>query len=76
MLKIEHVVVEELLKTLVGVVNAERFESVELENPETGNIENTDVKKRGKLVERARLTMATNQLKRRSNMALQKEPKA
>ena len=37
----EHVVVEELLETLVGVVDAELLEGVEVENFETGNIEHT-----------------------------------
>ena len=35
-------VVKELLKSLVGVVDAKLFKSVEVENFEPGNIENTD----------------------------------
>merc|ERR1712142_465000 len=38
----EHVVVEELLETLVGVVDKELFQDVELEDLETGDIQDTD----------------------------------
>merc|ERR1719347_1089834 len=38
----EHVVVEELLEALVGVVDKELFQDVELEDLETGNIQDTD----------------------------------
>ena len=41
LLKDKHVVVEELLETLVSVVDAQLFEGVEVENFETGNIEHT-----------------------------------
>ena len=41
LLKDKHVVIEELLETLVGVVDAKLLESVEVENFETGNIEHT-----------------------------------
>ena len=41
LLKDKHVVIEELLETLVGVVDAKLLESVEVENLETGNIEHT-----------------------------------
>ena len=39
LLEDEHVVVEELLQTLVGVVDQKLFQSVELENLETGDIQ-------------------------------------
>ena len=39
LLQDKHVVVEELLQLLVGVVDAQLLEGVELENFETGNIE-------------------------------------
>ena len=39
--KNEHVMVEELLETFVGVIDAQLFKSVEIENFETGNIEHT-----------------------------------
>merc|ERR1719282_444588 len=38
----EHVVVEELLETLVSVVDEEPFQGVELENLKTGNVQDTD----------------------------------
>ena len=38
----EHGVVEELLQLLVGVVDAQLLERVDLENFETGDVENTD----------------------------------
>merc|ERR1719428_1289820 len=38
----EHVVVEELLEALVGVVDKELFQDVELEDLKTGNIQDTD----------------------------------
>merc|ERR1719427_440197 len=38
----EHVVVEELLETLVGVVDEELFQDVELEDLEAGDVENAD----------------------------------
>ena len=38
----EHVVVEELLELLIGVVDAKLFEGVEIENFETSNIEDTN----------------------------------
>merc|ERR1719193_200291 len=38
----EHVMVEELLETLVGVVDQELFQDVELENLETGDVQNAD----------------------------------
>jgi hypothetical protein len=41
--KDEHMVVEKLLKFLVGEVDAQLFEGVETENFETGDIEATDV---------------------------------
>ena len=34
----EHVVVEELLEALVGVINQKLLQSVQLENLETGNV--------------------------------------
>ena len=37
----EHVVVEELLETLIGVVDEELFQGVELENLKTGNVQDT-----------------------------------
>ena len=37
----EHVVVEELLETLVGVVDQKLLQHVELENLETGDVEHT-----------------------------------
>ena len=37
----EHVVVEELLKPLVGVVDEKLFQHVELEDLETGNVQDT-----------------------------------
>jgi len=40
--ELEHVVIEELLQLLVGVVNANLLEAVLLENFETSNIEDTD----------------------------------
>ena len=42
LLENEHVMVEELLESLVGIVDAELLKSVELENFETGNIQNTN----------------------------------
>ena len=41
-LQLEHVVVEELLKTLVGVVDAQLLERVDLENLKTGDIQDTN----------------------------------
>merc|ERR1712131_323592 len=38
----EHVVVEELLETLVGVVDQKLLQHVELENLEAGNVQDTD----------------------------------
>ena len=38
----EHVVIEKLLKTLIGVINAQLLESVELENFKSCDIENTN----------------------------------
>merc|ERR1719447_2573069 len=38
----EHVVVEELLETLVGVVDQKLLQDIELENLETGNVQDTD----------------------------------
>merc|ERR1719295_423511 len=38
----KHVVVEELLKTLVGVVDEKLFQDVELENLETGDVQDAD----------------------------------
>jgi len=49
LLKDEHVVVEELLESLVGVVDAKLLESVELENFETSDIEDTDKVVSGKI---------------------------
>jgi len=40
--KVEHVVVEELLETLVGEVNAELLERVDEEDLKTGNVEDAD----------------------------------
>jgi len=40
--KVEHVVVEELLETLVGEVNAELLEGVDKEDLETGNVKDAD----------------------------------
>lgn len=40
--KDEHRVVEELLQFLVGVIDAELFERVELENLKTGHIQDSD----------------------------------
>ena len=37
----EHVMVEELLETLVSVVDEELFQGVELENLKTGNVQDT-----------------------------------
>merc|ERR1712168_766295 len=38
----EHVVVEELLKTLVGVVDEKLFQHIQLENLKTGDVKHTD----------------------------------
>merc|ERR1719414_1561459 len=38
----EHVVVEELLETLVGVVDQKLLQDIELENLETGDVQDTD----------------------------------
>ena len=37
----EHVVVEELLESLVGVVDEKLLQSIQLENLEAGNIQDT-----------------------------------
>ena len=37
----EHVVVEELLETLVGVVDEKLLQGIQLENLETGNVQHT-----------------------------------
>ena len=42
LLQDEHGVVEELLQLLVGVVDAQLFEGVDLEDLETGDVEDTD----------------------------------
>jgi len=47
--KDEHVVIEELLESLVGVVDAKLFESVKFENFETGDIEDTNEVVSGKI---------------------------
>ena len=41
LLKDKHVVIEELLETLVGVVNQKLFQSIQLEDLETGNVQHT-----------------------------------
>ena len=43
----EHVVVEELLEALVGVINQKLLQSVQLENLETGNVQDTFFLQRG-----------------------------
>ena len=54
LLEHEHVVVEELLQLLVGVVDEELFVSVGLEDLETSNIEHPDEGRlRGRAVQRA-----------------------
>ena len=44
LLQNEHVVVEKLLQLLIGVVDAQLFERVKVENLETGNIQDSDEK--------------------------------
>jgi len=51
LLELEHVVVEELLQLLVGVVDADLLERVLLEDFETGNIEDTNERVGSLLVE-------------------------
>jgi len=51
LLELEHVVVEELLQLLVGVVDADLFEGVLLKDFKTGNIEDTNERLGSLLVE-------------------------
>ena len=67
----EHVVVEELLQPLVGVVDEELLQDVELEDLESGDVQHTDVVLPGLGVSRESLTRSTTQWNIRANSDLE-----